>query len=443
MRGGELESADLLQQGIAAAKSGQKETARRLLMQVVKQNERNVAAWLWLSGVVESLDDKQVALENVLALDPQNQAARKGLDWIRKQKAASVYIPPLISESQARSTAKPLTPAAAILYGPPKEPEPKPEPVPPPPIDLRPRDDWGEPPSPEAVEAMREFDDETLCPYCAAPTQPEDKVCKACHGKLWTYSRRSPEGSYWFWMLLSFLWISAVWRVYLFGGQLFLWFGPLFDEGRIKTLEQFVGIYLGLPTLPTDVANIVLGKLPPLAFWSFVLSVAVQLMLALLIYARWRPIYWIGVGLAVIYLAYTLILTLMSFSWPAVLNLVVALLPVLILVMIQDDFLLKRERLLCGPDPGLRNHSAFYIRGREYARKKMWAQAAVHFRRAAGGAPHMLAYHLALAAAYVNLKRYERAESVLREAQRLEPDNPKVKELSDLVATRKASAATV
>src|SRR5512136_3034708 len=70
----------LLRQGIAAARDGQTETARRLLTQVVEQDERNAAAWLWLSGVVESLDDKQVCLENVLTLEPGNQAAQAGLD---------------------------------------------------------------------------------------------------------------------------------------------------------------------------------------------------------------------------------------------------------------------------------------------------------------------------------------------------------------------------
>jgi len=79
-------SVDLLQQGITAAKAGQKETARRLLTQVVEQDENNIMAWLWLSGVVESLDDKQVCLENVLTLDPNHQFARKGWTKYRRRK---------------------------------------------------------------------------------------------------------------------------------------------------------------------------------------------------------------------------------------------------------------------------------------------------------------------------------------------------------------------
>jgi len=96
-------SVDLLQQGIAAAKSGQKETARRLLTQVVEQDENNLTAWLWLSGVVERLDDKQVCLENVLTLDPNNQFAHKGLNQIQAQKGTSAARTPMTSMAAAPS----------------------------------------------------------------------------------------------------------------------------------------------------------------------------------------------------------------------------------------------------------------------------------------------------------------------------------------------------
>jgi len=45
---------DLLKQGIAALKAGHKAEARSLLAKVVEQDERNEAAWLWLSGAVET-----------------------------------------------------------------------------------------------------------------------------------------------------------------------------------------------------------------------------------------------------------------------------------------------------------------------------------------------------------------------------------------------------
>ena len=76
---------DLLQRGIEAARAKRNDEARELLMRVVQLDEQNEQAWLWLSGVVESLDDRRVCLENVLALNPNNQRAQAGLRWLDQQ----------------------------------------------------------------------------------------------------------------------------------------------------------------------------------------------------------------------------------------------------------------------------------------------------------------------------------------------------------------------
>ena len=72
----------LLEQGIAAAKAGRTQEARRILFDVIKLDERNEQAWLWLSGVVESFEDKRICLENALAINPQNSHALSGLHWL-------------------------------------------------------------------------------------------------------------------------------------------------------------------------------------------------------------------------------------------------------------------------------------------------------------------------------------------------------------------------
>lgn len=73
---------DLLQRGIEAARAKRNAEARELLMYVVQLDEQNEQAWLWLSGVVESLQDRRVCLENVLAINPANQRAQAGLRWL-------------------------------------------------------------------------------------------------------------------------------------------------------------------------------------------------------------------------------------------------------------------------------------------------------------------------------------------------------------------------
>ena len=99
---------ELLQQGIAAAKTGHKEEARRLLSQAVDLDERNERAWLWLSGVVETTGDRQICLENVLALNPGNTHAQAGLEWLRQNAP-----PPPAAPADTMQTARQLVEAGA------------------------------------------------------------------------------------------------------------------------------------------------------------------------------------------------------------------------------------------------------------------------------------------------------------------------------------------
>lgn len=75
---------DLLKQGIAALNAGQKSEARSLLTQVVEQDERNEMGWLWLSGAVDTDEDRRVCLENVVAINPNNSIAQRGLERFQK-----------------------------------------------------------------------------------------------------------------------------------------------------------------------------------------------------------------------------------------------------------------------------------------------------------------------------------------------------------------------
>jgi hypothetical protein len=73
---------NLLAQGIAAVKAGRKAEARELLIRVIEQEDRHELAWLWLSGAVDTDEERIICLENVLTINPQNAAARRGLDML-------------------------------------------------------------------------------------------------------------------------------------------------------------------------------------------------------------------------------------------------------------------------------------------------------------------------------------------------------------------------
>ena len=61
---------------------------------MVQIDEENGEAWLWLSRVVTTLEDREVCLANVLALDPANEAAQRGLAEVRAQIEATPEIEP-------------------------------------------------------------------------------------------------------------------------------------------------------------------------------------------------------------------------------------------------------------------------------------------------------------------------------------------------------------
>lgn len=93
-----IQVTDLLRSGIAAAKAGRKQEARRILVQVTELDERNEQAWLWLSGLVATLEERRICLENVLSINPNNSHARHGLNWLDEQVTPQTE-PPAISQT--------------------------------------------------------------------------------------------------------------------------------------------------------------------------------------------------------------------------------------------------------------------------------------------------------------------------------------------------------
>jgi hypothetical protein len=68
-----------LNQGVEAAKAGNRSAARRLLEEVVEQDERNEVAWIWLATLATGAAEKREHLRRVLAINPQNKLAREAL----------------------------------------------------------------------------------------------------------------------------------------------------------------------------------------------------------------------------------------------------------------------------------------------------------------------------------------------------------------------------
>ena len=80
--------AELLRRGVDAARAGRRVEARETMLRVVDIEPRNELAWMWLTGLVDDLEDKIIACENVLIINPDNEKVRAYLGTLLHQRAA-------------------------------------------------------------------------------------------------------------------------------------------------------------------------------------------------------------------------------------------------------------------------------------------------------------------------------------------------------------------
>lgn len=73
----------MLDDAIQAIRMGDKEEGRRLLEEMLETDEGNEDVWLWLTIVVDSDEDREVCLENVLAINPSNTIAQRNLNALK------------------------------------------------------------------------------------------------------------------------------------------------------------------------------------------------------------------------------------------------------------------------------------------------------------------------------------------------------------------------
>jgi VWFA-related protein len=92
----------LVRAGLAAALAGRRDQAGQGLLGAVERDEHNETAWYWLSTVIDGEDDQEIALENVLALNPHNASATQALEKLRARRtpppAAPEPPPPSLRE---------------------------------------------------------------------------------------------------------------------------------------------------------------------------------------------------------------------------------------------------------------------------------------------------------------------------------------------------------
>ncbi len=93
----------LLQQAIGAIRRGDKAAGQRLLAQVLRADPRSETAWLWMSQIVDGDAQRLDCLRRILAINPNNATARKGIELLEARLRASLSA----GRAEAQTTPQP------------------------------------------------------------------------------------------------------------------------------------------------------------------------------------------------------------------------------------------------------------------------------------------------------------------------------------------------
>lgn len=102
---------ELTQRGINALKANDRASARKLLAAALQQDPNDATAWLWLAAVMETPDQRIDCLRQVLKIDPNNQAAIKGLAALGAPVSAAPAAEEQFVDLPPASSAPPPVPA--------------------------------------------------------------------------------------------------------------------------------------------------------------------------------------------------------------------------------------------------------------------------------------------------------------------------------------------
>jgi len=119
----------LLDQAVEAINSGDKQTGRWLLTDLLNDDPYQEEAWLWLALVVDTDEERIQCLEQVLVINPYNEDARRELATLLPNEATWYRKPQASVEAEA---------------------------------------------SAESAVASQ------LCPHCSEPVDTDDRFCRFC-----------------------------------------------------------------------------------------------------------------------------------------------------------------------------------------------------------------------------------------------------------------------
>lgn len=392
-----------LQEGIQAAKAGDHERARALLLPLVEQDEENEQAWLWLSGVMPTWEERRICLENVLTLNPDNEMAQRGMARLQAMAPADWNSP----VDQKIVTA--VSPAAAVLY-PDRQTKLAPD-------QFLPEDNLSS--QPRAITFIQDsrYNDvwtsgQTLCGYCATPVHEDDNNCPKCQKKLYGWRHRYPQPTA---RLYNFV-------VVLSGLTLFLITDTFLDislqyDTRLIVLHGLLSLVF-LTMIGGALVRHLWGQ-----YGVIILSFFLLLLNGNLLFSQIQAGPYANMEGDVIEQAF---LISVSLALKGMQMLAAAVLIGYGIFAVSSEFDRVKMHFTAQVDRSLRDSSEFHSLARVLAGEGLWASAILHWQYAAAHAPNHAQFQRELGAAYARLGFHERSLDVLQSAL-VVAGNPAVK----------------
>lgn len=407
-----------LKEAITAAKVGQREKAHQLLMDILRADEENELAWLWLSGVVKSKDERRICLENVLTLNPDNQIAQKGLAKLGQptpEPSSEQEADYETEEKVMRREYEPFSPASAILY-----PERQVQEV-----------RWQEPKVAQKaaraeIKATSTYDDVwsrnvEMCAYCAHELTFDDTECPQCKRKLnskrFSYEKAS-SSLHVYWVLLV-----GLGQMFLLEALVNVVMGPhsnyLVAGGYLLLLLLFWGLAVGV-YLRQSWAHIVSLAALAIVLTGFLLNSVIELDYAAIglaaLDASIRNFVGSFIGILLDFLLVFEIATAVTALFYGIFK-------------AAPEFAREKTRLVATVTKGRHTAPDYHNRARLLAEKGLWASAILHWQRAAAQEPGQVAYQKQLGLAYAQIGFYQRSVDVLQSAYEMSTHPPTKAEL--------------
>lgn len=410
---------NLLQDGIRAARAGQREQARDLLMQVIQADERNEAAWLWLSGVVDDPEDVRVCLQNALDINPSNEKAQKGMAWLNAHHPVAVSAPVQAATNETVALNQGLVAQGETIQ-------------------------LGDAQASVAVESLparkvytvddieipsdRLPDVDNPCPYCGAPTYLSETKCSSCKASLTVTSSEGRTHSWATITLTVFASLSAlIYGLLFLGFLLFFVLGVMAGDGGGNSTG--IGFFVGALLLVGLVFGLILAQaigLGKLKTWAFILHlvyvalVSIQFVVGLVNSVTLFPAVMeeFPPELAAIGMAFAGANVFISF--------IVLLIQLVVTAFAWKSFFGGKVRVIT--DVPTRTDEEHYNMGLAYKNRGMWYIATREWEMAAAKRPSDPNYRRILGLAYAQIKQYGRALRELREASRLRVDDQQLRD---------------